>query len=400
MASKHSRTGIWLIGARGGLATTLIAGTRMMAKKLAPSAGLLSDGPLGAGIPWAPLSSLEFGGHDIRRGTLRESASEVAAATHCFPQGALAAIGKDLDAVDGRIRMGAAQNCGPAIQKLHGGRAKAASPRVQLRQFRRDLREFRAKNRLQQLVVVNVASTEPPLRSASHHRSMEGLLAAIRANSQSIRSSEIYGAAAALEADVVINFTPNEGFLCAGVRDIAEIRGVLYMGSDGKTGETLVKSALAPMFHYRNLKVLSWMGFNLLGDGDGEVLRDPAHKAAKVRNKDGILARILGYAPDSLVRIDYVKSLGDNKTAWDFVHFEGFLGHKMCLQLTWSGTDSVLAAPLILDMVRLALVARARGETGCMKQLALFFKAPLDVSEDNLHRQYESLARWMAEAAG
>jgi myo-inositol-1-phosphate synthase len=142
------------------------------------------------------------------------------------------------------------------------------------------------------------------------------------------------------------------------------------------------------------------MGFNLLGDGDGEVLRDPAHKAAKVRNKDGILARILGYAPDSLVRIDYVKSLGDNKTAWDFVHFEGFLGHKMCLQLTWSGTDSVLAAPLILDMVRLALVARARGETGCMKQLALFFKAPLDVSEDNLHRQYESLARWMAEAAG
>lgn len=397
MARKQRRIGVWLIGARGGLATTLIAGTRLLAHGLVPPTGLLTEGPSGRGARWAPFDSFVFGGHDIRGGTLKASAAAVAAATHCFPADSLAAIRKDLDAVDRRILHGAALNCGPAIRRLAERKSsRQLAPHALLRQFRQDLRSFRESEALDELVVVNVASTEPPLKGAPHHRQMDMLLRAIRKNSNRLRSSEIYGAAAALEADVVLNFTPNEAFLTPAVREIALLRGVLYMGNDGKTGETLVKSALAPMFRYRNLQVLSWMGYNLLGDRDGEVLRDPAHKAAKVRNKDGILGRILGYTPDSLVRIDYVPSLEDNKTAWDFVHFAGFLGHRMSLQFTWAGTDSVLAAPLILDMIRMAVVAKERGESGAMPQLGVFFKAPLDVAEDDLHSQFHRLEAWLA----
>ncbi len=397
MARKQPRIGVWLIGARGGLATTLVAGTRMLAHGLVPATGLLTEGPSGRSVAWAPFSSFVFGGHDIRGCSLHASAAAVAAATHCFPQDSLAAIRRDLDAVESRIVKGAVLNCGPAIRRLAEKKSvRNLLPRAMLGQFRKDLRQFRERESLDQLIVVNVASTEPPLRPAAHHRSMDALLGAVRKNTDRLRSSEIYGAAAALEADAILNFTPNEAFLTQGVREIANLRGVLYMGNDGKTGETLVKSALAPMFRYRNLQVLSWMGYNLLGDRDGEVLRDPAHKAAKVRNKDGILGRILGYTPDSLVRIDYVPSLEDNKTAWDFVHFAGFLGHRMSLQFTWAGTDSVLAAPLILDMIRMALVAKERGESGAMPQLGVFFKAPLDVAEDDLHSQFHRLERWLA----
>lgn len=397
MARKQRRIGVWLIGARGGLATTLITGTRLLARGLVPPTGLLTEGPSGAGAQWAPFSSFIFAGHDIRTGTLRASASAVAAATHCFPADSLRTVARDLDAVDRRIRPGAALNCGPAIRRMAEAKSvRQLSPKLMLREFRKDFRLFRERENLDQLIVVNVASTEPPLRPTAHHRSMDALLGAVAKNSPRLRSAEIYGAAAALEADAILNFTPNDAFLTPAICEIASLRGVLFMGSDGKTGETLVKSALAPMFRYRNLQVLSWMGYNLLGDRDGEVLRDPLHKAAKVRNKDGILGRILGYTPDSLVRIDYVPSLEDNKTAWDFVHFAGFLGHRMSLQFTWAGTDSVLAAPLILDMMRIAVVAKERGESGPMPQLGVFFKAPLGVTEDDLHSQFHRLEAWLA----
>ena len=136
------------------------------------------------------------------------------------------------------------------------------------------------------------------------------------------------------------------------------------MGCDGKTGETLLKSVLAPMFARRNLQVMSWVGHNIFGNMDGRVLDDPANKQAKIASKDHLLGEILGYRPQTLVSIEYIESLGDWKTAWDHIHFAGFLGTPMTMQFIWQGCDSVLAAPLVLDLVRLTELARRRGEIG------------------------------------
>ena len=171
-----------------------------------------------------------------------------------------------------------------------------------------------------------------------------------------------------------------------------------YGGQDGKTGETLLKTVLAPMFAARNLEVLSWVGHNILGGGDGRTLTDPENKASKVRSKDAALAAILGYKPASHVSIEYVESLDDWKTAWDHVHFAGFLGTKMALQFTWQGCDSILAAPLVIDLARLALLAQRRGERGVMAHLACFFKSPMGTAEHDFFRQWAAFEAYARQA--
>ena len=168
------------------------------------------------------------------------------------------------------------------------------------------------------------------------------------------------------------------------------------MGRDGKTGETLVKTVLAPLFAARNLKVLSWESHNILGNRDGLVLDTPANKRTKTKGKDAVLKNIL---PEdgihSNVRIDYVPSLGDWKTAWDFIHFMGFMDTKMSMQFIWQGADSLLAAPLIIDIVRFAELALRLGESGAMKHLAHFFKSPYGVDEQNFHKQFEMILAYV-----
>jgi myo-inositol-1-phosphate synthase len=149
------------------------------------------------------------------------------------------------------------------------------------------------------------------------------------------------------------------------------------------------------MFAHRNLRVLSWQGYNILGDRDGAVLADTRNKSAKVATKDGLLPAILGYPLHTHVGIDYVPSLHDLKTAWDFVHFEGFLGFKMTMQFIWQGCDAILAAPLVLDLVRFADLAQRRGEAGPMTHLACFFKQPIGVAEHDLHRQWQMLVDYL-----
>ena len=161
------------------------------------------------------------------------------------------------------------------------------------------------------------------------------------------------------------------------------------MGYDGKTGETLMKSVLAPMFAHRNLEVMSWVGHNIFGNMDGKVLDDPANKKSKVTSKDRLLGQILGYPPQTLVSIEYIASLGDWKTAWDHIHFRGFLGTPMTLQFIWQGCDSLLAAPLVLDLVRFAERAWRRGDTGVLTFLASFFKSPLGTDEHDFAVQFK-----------
>jgi myo-inositol-1-phosphate synthase len=174
-------------------------------------------------------------------------------------------------------------------------------------------------------------------------------------------------------------------------------RDTCHMGHDGKTGETLLKSALAPMFAARNLEIMSWVGHNIFGNLDGKVLDDPLNKQTKVTSKDRLLGQILGYTPQTLVSIEYIESLGDWKTAWDHIHFKGFLGTPMVLQFTWQGCDSLLAAPLVLDLVRFAECGHRHGDRGLLHYLACFFKSPLLVAENDFVRQFQMLEAWAKE---
>ena len=148
------------------------------------------------------------------------------------------------------------------------------------------------------------------------------------------------------------------------------------------------------MFAARNLEVLSWVGHNIFGNLDGLVLDDPANKAAKIKSKDQLVGNILGYDPQTLVSIEYIRSLGDWKTAWDHIHFRGFLGTPMTLQFTWQGCDSLLAAPLVLDLIRFVELSNRRGEVGVLSQLGEFFQKPLGLEEHDFSRQFSLLCDW------
>lgn len=161
--------------------------------------------------------------------------------------------------------------------------------------------------------------------------------------------------------------------------ELAQLRGVPHVGRDGKTGETLVKAALAAMFADRALRVCSWSGTNLLGGGDGAALARPGSATSKLRSKALGLEAILGYPVEGLLHIDHVEDLEEWKTAWDHVTFEGFLGTRMSLQFTWQGCDPALAAPL-----------------GALDALAFFFKDPVGTGEHRLDRQFARLCAWAA----
>jgi myo-inositol-1-phosphate synthase len=210
-------------------------------------------------------------------------------------------------------------------------------------------------------------------------------------SSACIPASSIYALAAIETGCAFIDFTPSTGLRLPALRERAATLGAYYGGSDGKTGETLVKSALAPMFAMRNLNVLSWTGHNLLGNRDGRVLRDPRAKASKIVGKDAVVRSIVGGSPETHVAIDYVRSLDDWKVAWDYVHFSGFLGTRMAMQFTWQGCDSMLAAPLVIDLARFAALEMTRGCAGPMKHLACFFKDPIGVRDHELSSQFGRL---------
>ena len=268
------------------------------------------------------------------------------------------------------------------------------TPRQAIDRVRADIEEFAAAAGVDRVVVVNVASTEPP-----PDRPIPGDYAAVEPLLDDpaacpLPTSSLYFLAAAEAGAAYVNFTPSTGATPACLQRVARDRGIAHAGCDGKTGETLLKSVLAPMFAARHLRVMSWVGHNIFGNMDGRVLDDPRNKAAKVRSKDHLLAAILGYPPQTHVSIEYIQSLGDWKTAWDHIHFQGFLGTTMTMQFTWQGCDSILAAPLVLDLVRLVERAARAGETGALEWLACFFKSPIGVAEQAFAAQVALLDDW------
>jgi myo-inositol-1-phosphate synthase len=385
------RVGLWLIGAFGSVGSTVALGLASLARKLSPPTGLVTALPVCEGLEFDDPGSFVIGGHDIRRTDFRESVLGLNERANVFAARQIEACTPDLTAWSANVRPGTILQSNGAIRAMADlpEAQKARSPREAIDRAQADLKAFQAKHRLEQVVVINVASTEPPFELADEHRRLESLEAALdRSTPAVLPASGIYAYAALDLGLPYVNFTPSLGTSCPAMDELARRRGVPYGGKDGKTGETLLKTVLAPMFAARNLRVLSWIGHNILGGGDGRVLNDPANKASKVKSKDAALGSILGYRPQSLVSIEYVESLDDWKTAWDHIHFEGFLGTKMAMQFTWQGCDSVLAAPLVIDLARLTLLAQRRGETGVMAHLACFFKSPIGTDEHDFSRQW------------
>jgi myo-inositol-1-phosphate synthase len=194
-----------------------------------------------------------------------------------------------------------------------------------------------------------------------------------------------------------VSFTPSPGPRPPALAQAAERHALPWAGSDGKTGETLVKTVLAPMFATRALRVGSWSSYNMLGGGDGRTLADPQAAASKTASKARGLEAILGHPVDGPLHIDYVPDAGDWKTAIDHVSFTGFLGVRMTMQFTWSGCDSALAAPLVLDLARLAARAQQVGRVGPLADLGFFFKDPADSDEHRLSAQWDALVSMCAE---
>jgi len=390
------RVGIWLIGAKGGVGTTTIVGLTALKKGLIGTAGLVSGLPQFEHLPLADWADLVVGGHEIRSVPLVDEAVRLTTESRTIGPGLVARCKAELGRIDQRIRPGTIYKVGRTIAELaEADVPRRESPREAVERVQGDLAEFIRSERLGHLVVVNLASTEPPVESGSlppTWAELEPLLA--RPRKCPLPASSLY-AIAALEAGCsYVNFTPSLGSTPAAIDELARLRNTRHMGCDGKTGETLLKSALAPTFARRNLRVKSWVGHNIFGNMDGKVLDDPVNKRAKVASKDHLLREILGYPLQTHVSIEYIESLGDWKTAWDHVHFTGFLGVPMALQFTWQGCDSVLAAPLVLDLVRLTELARRRGQTGTLTFLASFFKSPLGVEEHGFDRQFQMLEDW------
>ncbi|MDW4898561.1 inositol-3-phosphate synthase [Streptomyces californicus] len=362
LTGPAGRTGVWFIGARGSVATTATAGCAAIAAGLHPPTGMVTETPpfTDTGLP--ALTSLVFGGHDTLDCPLSKRA-EALADGGVLPHGLPSAVRAELDVADAEIRPG-----GPFPGDTRTDEELIAA-------FAADLTDFTRRHGLARTVVVNVASTEP----------------APGPDDPRLPASSLYAAAALRAGCPYANFTPSTGLRTPALTDAVASSGLPHAGRDGKTGQTLLRSVLAPMFLQRALAVRAWSGSNLLGGGDGAALADPAAAAAKNAGKERVLADTFGAAPEGEVHIDDVPAMGDWKTAWDHIAFDGFLGSRMILQTIWQGCDSALAAPLVLDLARLLARAHEAGISGPLPELGFYFKDPDGGTSAALAEQYAAL---------
>lgn len=376
---ENKRIGIWLIGVKGGVASTTVVGLLALQCQKCRPIGLITELPPFAELPIPAWNDLVVGGHEIRRVSLVDAAEKLVSESRTVEPDLFESLREQLAEIDARIRPGLLHRSGDAIRALADWDLPAdATPADAVARVVDDLRYFQTSEGLDHVVVVNVSSTEPWVDPATLPETWDELRPMLDEEDCPLPASSLYAVAAFTAGCSFINFTPSLGSLPEAIRELASREKVCHAGRDGKTGETLMKSVLAPMFARRNLEVMSWVGHNIFGNMDGQILNDPANKATKVTSKDRLLGDILGYQPQTLISIEWIKSMGDWKTAWDHIHFRGFLGAAMTLQFTWQGCDSILAAPLVLDMVRLTEAARRRGCTGALDFLASFFKSPME----------------------
>jgi myo-inositol-1-phosphate synthase len=392
------RVGLWLIGALGGVGSTVALGLEALRRGLIGPISVTTALPQFQGLDLDGFDSFVVGGHDIRRSSFRQAVREMHERANVFDSHLIEPCLPALDQWTLNVKPGTVLNAGATIHKLADlpEAHRAENPQSAIDRIQADLQAFRSAHKLDQVVVINVASTEPPVVVDDILKDIARLRPALESRQTVLPASALYAWATLDLGWPYINFTPSLGASFPAAEQLARERKAVFGGKDGKTGETLLKTVLAPMFAHRNLKILSWVGHNIFGNRDGQVLDDPANKASKIQTKDQVISGIVGYKPQTLVSIEYIESLDDWKTAWDHIHFQGFLGVKMMMQFTWQGCDSLLAAPLVIDLARLALLSQRRGEVGVLKHLACFFKSPMGVAEHDFFKQFEMLQEYLA----
>ena len=388
------KAGLWLIGAQGGVSTTVAVGLLALQADVSPM-GLVSCLPLFDHLDLLDWDEIVIGGHEIRNTDFVSEAEHLANVSRALDIRLVETLSLRLAEFDDNIRPGILWNVGEAIEEL----AEDAAPdpttaREAVDIVKQDLREFKEIHDLDTCIVINLASTEPNVAADQFPTEWAALNASLASADCPLPASSLY-AIAALELQMpFVNFTPSLGSCLPAIEELATTQATCHMGHDGKTGETFLKSVLAPAFANRNLNIMSWVGHNIFGNMDGQILDDPVNKQTKVVSKDRLLGQILGYDPQTHISIEYIRSLGDWKTAWDHIHFQGFLGTPMILQFTWQGCDSILAAPLVLDLMRFTDWAQRKGESGVLTPLSSFFKSPMNTDENDFAKQFQQLVDW------
>ena len=384
---REGRVGLWLIGGRGSIGTVVAVGLHAMRAELAPPTGCTTAGEAFAGIPLPAFADLVIGGHDVSATPLRERAHalvESGMLAHRF----VATADDALDRADAEIRPG------------YDRRTHTGSQADAVRRMAADITDFRERHGLGQVVVVDISSTEPILEDHVEFHDAELFTAALEDPDRPLLPASSIAALAAIESgSAYACFTPSAGIDVPVIRSLATERGIPFAGQDGKTGETLLRTALAPMFTARGMRVLSWAGSNLLGGGDGATLADPEAVRSKLATKTRGLVSLVGDHVVAPLHIDNVPDLGDVKTAWDHIHAEGFLSSRITMQTIWSAYDSMLAAPLILDIARLLALAATDGQRGAIPAFGFFFKDPWGSDVHDFSQQTIALHDW-AHATG
>jgi myo-inositol-1-phosphate synthase len=391
------RVGLWLVGAWGGVASTAVLGIAAIGRKLMDPTGIVSANPAFAHLDLDPFDAFVIGGHEIRKSSFSEAIGEMHHQSGVFDARLIEECRPQVEAWNANVRPGTVLAAGPTIGKLVdlSDVQRVGTPKHAIERIQKDLREFKERNKLDQVVVVNISSTEPPFPLDARHETVASFQAALD-QPNLVPASALYAWASLDLGFPFVNFTPSLGASFPAALELCAKRKTCLCGKDGKTGETLMKTVLAPMFAHRNLQILSWVGHNIFGNRDGVVLDDPVNKASKILTKEQVVSSIVGYKPNTLVTIEYIPSLEDWKTAWNHIHYRGFLGTKMILQFIWQGCDSILAAPLLLDMVRFTLLSQRRGEIGTLPHLASFFKSPMGNPEHDFFKQYAELEAYAA----
>ena len=391
IAPAHGRLGVLLAGL-GAVSTTFIAGVHAVRKGIAPPTGSLTQmGTIRLGkrtegrtplikdfLPLASLDDLVFGGWDI----FEDNCYEAARTAGVLEPSLLEQVRPELES----IRPWPAVFDQRYVKRLMGPHVKTgASKRDLAEQVRADIRRFKEEHHLDRLVLLWCGSTEVFMEKASPHETLAAFEAALEASDALIPSSMIYAYAAIKEGIPYANAAPNLSADIPALVDLAGKSGSPLAGKDLKTGQTLIKTIVAPGLKARLIGIAGWYSTNILGNRDGEVLDDPESFKTKEESKKSVLDYIL--QPDlhptlysnlhHVVRINYYPPRGDNKEGWDNIDLVGWLGYQMQLKINFLCRDSILAAPIVLDLVLLLDLAKRAGMSGIQEWLSFYFKSPI-----------------------
>ncbi len=415
--SAEGRLGVLTVGL-GAVASTLIAGVELVRRGLAQPIGslaLLDTIRLGKRtddrnpmirdfVPLASLEDVVFGAWDPFPDDAYVAAQRA---------GVLEA-GKHIEQISDALRdvrpMAAAFDR-TYVKNIDAGNVQASvDKRSMLEAIRGDINRFRDEKQVDRVVMLWAASTEIFIEPGPAHMDLESFEAAIDANDPTIAPSMLYAYAALLEGVPFANGAPNLAVDTPVLRQFATERNIPISGKDFKTGQTLIKTVLAPMLKARMLGLSGWYSTNILGNRDGEVLDDPESFRTKEESKLGVLDDILSPRkhPELYgdifhkVRINYYPPRGDNKEGWDNIDIFGWLGYPMQIKVDFLCRDSILAAPLALDLVLFSDLAQRAGLGGIQEWLSFYYKSPqvppgLYPEHDLFiqHTKLKNTLRWM-----